>query len=93
MSSLCERAAQRFFDDGALSKERLIEDLNREAAATHPSYHQLLGAAVLISNVDDAAGLDLWLDANAHALAIGFAQGTRPDTFERAIVLVALVGY
>lgn len=93
LSELCERAAQRFFQDAALSKEQLVEQLNQEAAATHPRYAQLLGAAVLITAVEDAGTVGPWLDPKARAIALGLAQGTRSDTYENAILLVALVGY
>ena len=93
LSQLCARAAQSFFQDSALSKEQLIERLNQEAAKTQPAYTQLMAASVLISSVEEATKLQPWFDPKAHALAIGLAQGTRADTFQNAIILVALIGY
>jgi hypothetical protein len=52
-----------------------------------------MAAAVVISGVDDALQLEPWFDPKARALAIGLAQGTRAETFENAIILVALIAY
>jgi uncharacterized protein YkwD len=95
LSERCATAARSLFQGGAnkLSKEQLIERLNRDAAASGTPYSQLLAAAVLISSVDEASELEPWFDPSARALAIGLAQGTRSDTFENAIILVALIAY
>jgi uncharacterized protein YkwD len=93
LSERCTLAARSFFQQAAPSKEQVIERLNRDAAASGPRYNQLLAAAVVIGSIDDATRLDPWFDPKAQALAVGLAQGTRPDTFENAIILVALIGY
>lgn len=93
LSERCTRAAHSFFQAQAPSKEQVIERLNRDAAATGPRYSQLLAAAVVIGGIDEATRLDPWFDPKARALALGLAQGTRSDTFENAIILVALIGY
>lgn len=93
LSQRCERAAASFFQPPLPTKEQVIERLNRDAAATRPRYSQLMAAAVVIGGVDEAALLEPWFDPKARALAIGLAQGTRADTFENAIILVALIAY
>jgi len=93
LSQRCERAAASFFQSPLPTKEQVIERLNREAASTKPSYSQLMAAAVVIGGVDEAIQLEPWFDPKARALAIGLAQGTREDTFENAIILVALIAY
>jgi uncharacterized protein YkwD len=93
LSQLCASAARSFFQNSAVSKEQLIERLNQDAAKIQPDYTQLMAASVLISTVDEATKLQPWFDPKARALAIGLAQGTRADTFQNAIILVALIGY
>jgi uncharacterized protein YkwD len=93
LSQRCAHAAHSFFDKNAPTKEQVIERLNRDAAASGPRYTQLLAAAVVIGSVDEAVQLDPWFDPSARAIAIGLAQGTRADTFENAIILVALVAF
>jgi uncharacterized protein YkwD len=93
LSQRCERAATSFFQPARPTKEQVIERLNRDAASAHPRYTQLMAAAVVIGGVDEAMQLEPWFDPKARALAIGLAQGTRADTFENAIILVALIAY
>ena len=93
LSERCERAAASFFQPPLPAKEQVIERLNRDAAAGQRSYTQLMAAAVVIGGVDEAIQLEPWFDPKARALAIGLAQGTRADTFENAIIVVALIAY
>ncbi|HTU63414.1 MAG TPA: CAP domain-containing protein, partial [Polyangiales bacterium] len=93
LSQRCERAAASFFQSPLPTKEQVIERLNREAAQAQPRYSQLMAAAVVIGGIDEAIQLEPWFDPKARALAIGLAQGTRADTFENAIILVALIAY
>ena len=93
LSQRCERAAVSFFQPALPTKEQVIERLNRDAASAHPRYTQLMAAAVVIGAIDEAIQLEPWFDPKARALAIGLAQGTRADTFENAIILVALIAY
>lgn len=93
LSERCARAAVSFFQPPLPTKEQVIARLNHDAAATKPRYAQLLAASVVIGSIDEAVQLEPWFDPKARALAIGLAQGTRADTFDNAIIVVALVAY
>jgi uncharacterized protein YkwD len=92
MAQLCQQAAEDFFRAPGKSRQAIVEDLNRKAASTHPGYVRLGALLTLVSSLDEGTQLDALLDPKARAVGMGVAQGTRADTVENAIALVALVG-
>jgi hypothetical protein len=56
-------------------------------------YAKLGALMTVVASVDEAATIDTLLDPAARALGLGLAQGTRADTYENAIAVVALIGY
>jgi uncharacterized protein YkwD len=93
MAALCGKTARDFFHTSAKSRQELVEQLNHEAASAHPPYSRLSALLTVVSSLDEAASIDALFDPRARAIALGVAQGTRTDTIENAIVLVALIGY
>jgi hypothetical protein len=47
----------------------------------------------LVSSLDEAAAIAELLDPAARAVGLGVAQGSRPDTIENAIAVVAILAY
>jgi uncharacterized protein YkwD len=93
MSALCADAARGVFSGPAESRQQTVERLNRKATSSHRPYARLGALLTLVSALEDATKLDALLDPAARAVGLGIAQGTRSDTFENAIAVVALVGY
>lgn len=93
LSQACTEAARAFFtSEPGSSRDRLLERLQRKAAAS-AKYRRMAVVMTVVSAVDEAAKLQALLDPAARALALGLAQGTRSDTVEHAIAIVAIVGY
>jgi hypothetical protein len=47
----------------------------------------------VVSAAEEATNIETLLDPKARGLGLGLAQGTRSDTIENAIAVVALIGY
>jgi uncharacterized protein YkwD len=94
LSALCADAARAYFDapDGR-SRQQIVEQLNRKAASQRRPYKQLAALLTVVTSLEEAAHIDTLLDPRARALGIGIAQGTRADTIDNAIAVVALIGY
>jgi uncharacterized protein YkwD len=92
MAELCKQTATEFFRTPSKSRQQLVEDLNRNAANTHPPYKRIAALLTVVTALEEGAGLDALLDPRARAVGLGVAQSTRSDTIENAIVLVALIG-
>jgi uncharacterized protein YkwD len=93
MTDLCGRAAQRYFAESRSQRQPMVEQLNRDAAQKKLRYRRLGALMTVVTGVDEAAAIDALLDPQARALGLGLAQGTRSDTVDNAIAVVALLGY
>jgi len=94
LSELCAQAASEFFQGSSPESQRdLVQHLSQRAAASHPPYRRLGTLMTVVSSLDEAAALPALYDADARALGLGIAQGTRSDTLENGIAIVALLGY
>jgi uncharacterized protein YkwD len=94
LDEFCAETARDFFqrNDGASSRQRL-DRLNLKARSAATRYARMAGVITVVVAAKDAAELDLFLDKHARGIGLGLAQGTRADTVENAIAVVALVGY
>jgi uncharacterized protein YkwD len=93
MAVLCDEAAHGVFVGAAEPRQQTVERLNSRAAKAHPPYARLGALLTLVTALEDATRLDGLLDPAARAVGLGIAQGTRSETIENAIAVVALVGY
>lgn len=93
MSELCVETARRFFTEPHAGQQALLEQLNGEAGQKRLPYRRLGALMAAVSGIDEAVTIEALLDPNARALGLGLAQGTRPDTIDNAIAVVALIGY
>jgi hypothetical protein len=93
LSSLCEPEARAYFSSAADPDQTRVERLSQQASKTRLRYTRLATVLTVVSSLEEAARIDTLLDARAKGLGLGIAQGTRADTIEDAIVVVALVGY
>jgi uncharacterized protein YkwD len=93
MTELCVRAALRYFADPRSQRQALVEQLNRDASQKKLRFARLGALMTVVTGPDEAMSIDAFFDPNARALGLGLAQGTRADTLESAIAVVALVGY
>jgi uncharacterized protein YkwD len=94
LSELCAQAAREFFQAPRHEAQReVVVRLNQRAASSHPPYPRLGALMTVVTSLDEATTLTALLDPKARALGLSVAQGTRDDTIERAIVVVALIGY
>jgi uncharacterized protein YkwD len=94
LDELCAETARDFFrrNDGASNRE-LLDRLNQKARSGSGRAARMAGLITIVVAAQDAAELDALLDQHARSLGLGLAQGTRADTVENAIAVVALVGY
>ncbi|MFI5308605.1 MAG: CAP domain-containing protein [Polyangiales bacterium] len=94
LSELCGQAARDFFQGDARESQRdLVQHLSQRAAASHPPYRRLGTLMTIVTSLDEAAVLAALYDPDARALGLGVAQGSRSDTLDNAIAIVALIGY
>jgi uncharacterized protein YkwD len=94
LDELCAETARDFFrrKEGA-STRQLLDRLSQKAQSGSGRRARLAGVLTVVVAVRDAAELDTLLDGRARRIGLGLAQGTRADTVENAIAVVALVGY
>jgi uncharacterized protein YkwD len=93
MSALCDKAAQRFFAEPALQERPLLEALSVQAGKTKLPYKRLSALMLLATSIEEASQVAALLDPDVKAIGIGVAQGSRPDSAEGAIAVVALLAY
>jgi uncharacterized protein YkwD len=93
MAGLAATTAQTFFDQPHSDRQRLVEQLNKLTASKRLGYTRIGTLMTVVSAPDEAAAIDTLLDPKARGLGLGLAQGTREDTIENAIAVVALIGY
>lgn len=94
LNTLCSRTADAFFDAAPGSPNQpLVEALSREAGQRKLPYTRLAALMTIVTALDEAAALDALLDPKARGVGLGVAQGTRTDTPQNAIAVVALIGY
>ena len=93
MAELAAQTAQTFFTEAHSDRQRLVEQLNKNAASKQLGYARIGTMLTVVTAAQEAAAIDALLDPNARGLGLGLAQGTRDDTIENAIAVVALVGY
>lgn len=93
LSALCDDTARRFFGKGRPSREQLLDELQRRAAKLHTRYSRMAAVITVVSGIAEAASVEAFLQPRARALGLGLAQGTRADTVDNGIAIVALVAY
>jgi hypothetical protein len=93
LDALCEEAAESFFADAATREREVLQALNRRAAAARLPYARVSALLVVVSTPEQAAEVEALLDPQAKAIGLGLAQGSRKDTIDDAIVVVALLAY
>jgi hypothetical protein len=93
LSELCAAGAADFFASAGATQKAIVEGLSSKAGSRARGYTRLSSVMVLVDSLDEAAGLDALLDPAARAVGIGVAQGSRADTVENAIALVAILAY
>jgi len=94
LSTLCSKTAEAFFDAAPGSPNQpLVEALSRQAGQQKLPYTRLAALMTVVTALDEAATLDALLDPKARGVGLGVAQGTRSDTPQNAIAVVALVAY
>jgi uncharacterized protein YkwD len=93
MSALCEKAARRFFAEPALQERPLLEALSAQAAKAGLRYQRLSALMLLATSIEEASEVAALLDPKLKAIGLGIAQGSRPDSAEGAIAVVALLAY
>ncbi|MDH5671510.1 MAG: CAP domain-containing protein [Myxococcales bacterium] len=93
LSAHCQQAAERFFSRQAPAREPLLQRLSQESAKAGLPYRRLGAMLTVVASLEDAAGIDSLLERSIAGLGLGIAQGTRSDTMEDAIAVVAIVAY
>jgi uncharacterized protein YkwD len=93
LSELCAATARDFFSASKPTHRQLLDRLNRQASARRTPYSRMAAVLTVVSSIDEASEIEALLDPRARALGLGLAQGTRPDTVENAIAIVALIAH
>jgi hypothetical protein len=93
MADLSAATARRFFDEPRSDRQRLVEQLNKATAQKRLGYDRIGTLMTVVSAAEEATNIETLLDPKARGLGLGLAQGTRSDTIENAIAVVALIGY
>jgi uncharacterized protein YkwD len=93
MSALCEKAARRFFAEPQLQERPLLEALSAQASKAGLRYERLSALMLLATSIEEASEVAALLDPKIKAIGIGIAQGSRSNTVDGAIAVVALLAY
>jgi hypothetical protein len=93
LSEICAAGAARFFEQTGTTQKAIVEEVSRKAGSRARGYTRLAAVMVLVSSLEEAAAVDALLDPAARAIGLGVAQGTRADTIDNAIALVAILAY
>jgi uncharacterized protein YkwD len=91
LSDLAQATAEQYFDAPESRQAELLEALSKEAAGRGGPYRRLAAMMTTVPALADVRGLEALLEPGVQAVGLGVAQGTRPDTLEHAIAIVALV--
>jgi hypothetical protein len=92
LSELAQATAERFFAEPESKRAQLLETLSRDAAKRGVPYRRIAAMMTTVPALSDVRGLEALLEPGLQGVALGVAQGTRPDTLEHAIAIVVLIG-
>ncbi|MGD8862347.1 MAG: CAP domain-containing protein [Myxococcales bacterium] len=92
LSELAQATAERFFAEPDSRQAELLEALSRKAATRGVPYRRIAAMMTTVPALSDVRGLEALLEPDLKGVALGVAQGTRPDTLEHAIAIVVIIG-
>ena len=93
LAEICAAAAAEFFTNPAATQKALVAQISKQAGSRARGYTRLAAVMTLVSSLDEAAAIEALLDPAARAVGLGVAQGSRADTIENAIAVVAILAY
>jgi uncharacterized protein YkwD len=87
LGSVALEAARRFVDDASATEQSVLADADRELGRFSLAYRRVNALIVAVPRLEDAAQLEPTLDAEASAIGIGIAQGSRAGKPVLVVVL------
>lgn len=93
LMQIAARAAQSFFSPAAPTQQRVVEQANREASRSGLMFRRIEVLATIVTNLEDATGLEPLLNYEVTGIGIGVAQGTRAGVAPNSIFVVYILGY
>jgi len=93
LMQIAARAAQSFFSAAAPTQQRVVEQANRDASRGGLMFRRIEVLATIVTNLEDATGLEPLLNYEVSGVGIGVAQGTRAGVAPNSIFVVYILGY
>ncbi len=93
LMDVAARAAQSFFSAGAPSQQRVVEQANREVSRAGLVFRRIEVLATVVTNLEDATGLEPLFNYEVSGVGIGVAQGSRAGVAPNSIFVVYILGY
>lgn len=93
LMQIAARAAQSYFSASAPTQQRVVEQANRDASRGGLMFRRVEVLATIVTNLEDATGLEPLLNYEVSGVGIGVAQGTRPGVAPNSIFVVYILGY
>jgi uncharacterized protein YkwD len=93
LMQIAARAAQSFFSASVPTQQRVVEQANRDASRGGLMFRRIETLATIVTNLEDATGLEPLLNYEVSGVGIGVAQGTRAGVAPNSIFVVYILGY
>lgn len=93
LMDIAARTAQSFFGPSAPTQQRVVEAANREASRGGLMFRRIEVLATLVTNLEDATGLEPLFNYEISGVGIGVAQGTRSGVAPNSIFVLFILGY
>lgn len=93
LMEIAARSAQAFFGAGAPSQQSVVQNANREASRGGLMFRRIEVLATIVTNLEDATGLEPLLNYEISGIGIGVAQGSRAGVAPNSIFVVYILGY
>jgi len=93
LMDIAARTAQSFFSAGAPSQQTVVQNANREASRGGLMFRRIEVLATIVTNLEDATGLEPLLNYEISGIGIGVAQGSRAGVAPNSIFVVYILGY
>ncbi len=87
------RAAAGFFGPGAPTQQRVVEQVNRDLGRAGLVFRRVEVLATVVTQLEDAMGLEPLFNYEVSGVGVGIAQGTRAGLAPNSIFVVYVLGY
>jgi uncharacterized protein YkwD len=93
LTEAASHGAQTFFARPTLTQAQVVQQVNNELSRVGLMFRRIEVLATVVSNLEDASGLEPLFQFDIAGIGIGISQGSRPGVPPNSIFIVFVLGY